>query len=288
MPPNASNSPSTPTPTAKTAAAGRLFTGGAANWLYSAPTGQGLNISAMTSGLPFFINAHNGGFDYPVQFADGSLGCTTFTDSHYYGQTDSFCVPNPAGGFAPSVGGWGANDGHLVVVDTQAHRYYDFWKLNVNAQGKPQSTDVGAIRAGDLSGNGAPGTTAANISGLAGDILPGELDCSTCLNHALNVIVPSTMNSSQLGHQAPASKTDGGVPGAVFREGAKIRFDPGIQVDSLPVSTAVKAVMRALQLYGGVITDQTGGNCISFYSALDTNPDLTGINQIGQHLFLYY
>ena len=241
----------------------------------------------MVAGLPVELNTHNGGFDYPVQYADGSLGCTTFTDARYYNQTDKYCVPNPPGGFKPSYGGWGADDGHLVIVDQAAHTYYDFWKFNVDAQGRPVSTDVGKITRGNLDGDGNPGTTAAGITGLAGDILPGELDCATCLNHALSIIVPGTMNSPQLGRQAPVQKTDGSVGGAIFREGAKIRFDPSIDVNSLPVSTAVKAVMRALQLYGGVITDQTGGHNIGIYTALPTVPDVAGINQIAAHLFLY-
>ncbi|HUX66732.1 MAG TPA: hypothetical protein VMV31_04515, partial [Terriglobales bacterium] len=90
------------------------------------------------------------------------------------------------------------------------------------------------------------------------------------------------------GHQAPAVKTDGTVGGAIFREGAKIRFDPSINVATLGVPVATQAILRALQLYGGVITDQTGGSQISFYSDLATAPSLTSLNLIGQHLFLYY
>lgn len=266
----------------------RLFTNSAADWLYSPPTGTGINISTTTSNITFHVNTHDGGFDYPVQYTDGTHGCTNFNDTGHWNFNDHYCVPNPANGFYPSVGGWGANDGHLVVVDTKNNVYYDFWQLLANGKGTPTSANVGQITEGSLNGNGTPGTTAAVITGLAGDILPGELNCSTCLQHALNVVVPGAMNSNLVGHQAPAQKTDGSHSGAIFREGAKIRFDPSINVDSLPVSTAVKAIMKALQNYGGVITDQTGGTGISFYSSLPSQPDLTGINLIGQHLLIYY
>lgn len=275
--------------TTATAPSNRLFPSSSADWLYSPPTGTGVNISAITSGISFHLNTHNGGFDYPVQYTDGTHGCTTFTDVGHWNYNDTYCVPNPANGYYPSVGGWGANDGHLVVVNTATNTYYDFWKLLTDGSGHPTSTNVGHIVKGSLSsGNGVPGTTAAVITGIAGDILPGELNCETCLQHAVQVIVPGTLNSNLIGHQAPAQRTDGTVSGALFREGAKIRFDPGINVDSLPVSTAVKAIMKALQNYGGVITDQTGGSAISFYSALPSPPDLTGINLIGQHLLIYY
>lgn len=238
--------------------------------------------------MQFQVNTHDGGFDYPVVYTDGTHGCTTFTDTLQYAFTDHTCVPNPPNGYWPSVGGWGANDGHLVVVDPSTRTYYDFWKLYVTSSGQPTSTNVGGIFSGSLDGDGTPGTTAANITGLAGDILTGELDCTTCLQHALSVIVPGSMNSGLPGTQAPGNHHDGSTQGGVFREASKIRFDPSINVDSLQVSTAVKAIMKALQLYGGVITDQTGGTAIAFYSALPKQPDLTGLNQIGQHLLIYY
>lgn len=235
------------------------------------------------------VNTHDGGFDYPVVYTDGTHGCTTFTDTLQYNYTDKVCVPNPANGYFPSVGGWGSDDGHLVVVDTANGQYYDFWKLYVNSSGQPTSTNVGGIFTGSYTtGNGTPGTTAANITGLAGDIMPGELDCTTCLNHALSVAVPGSMNSNLVGTQSSATKTDGSVQGGIFREGAKIRFDPSINVDSLSASTAVKAIMKALQEYGGVITDQTGANSMGIYTSLAAQPDLTGINQITQHLLIYY
>ncbi len=280
--------PPPPPPPPPVVSGTRLFPSSAADWLYSAPTGTALNISSVTSGMRWDLNVHSQGFDYPVVTTDGTHGCTNFTDTLQYAYTDHYCVPNPPAGYWPSVGGWGANDGHLVVVDTSTGYYYDFWKLYVNSSGQPTSTNVGGLARGALSGNGTPGHTASKITGLAGDIMPGELDCATCLNHALSLIVPSSMNSNLVGTQAPAMKTDGTVRGALFREGAKIRFDPSINVSSLTASTAVKAILRALQLYGGVITDQTGGSQMAFYTDLASKPDMTGMNLIGQHLFLYY
>ena len=267
----------------------RLFTNTSADWLYSAPTGTGKYISGTNANMGFGLDTHDGGFDYPVQYTDGTHGCTTFTDTRYYGYHDNICVPNPADGFHPSTGGWGANDGHLVVVNTSTRMYYDFWKLLVDVNGNPTSTNVGQIVEGSLDkGNGTPGTTAAVITGLAGAILPGELDCATCLNHALQAVVPGGMNSNNVCHQAPAEKTDGSVSGGIFCEGAKLRFDPSINVDSLNVSTAVKAILHALQNYGAVITDQSGGNGIAFYTALPKAPDLSGFGIIGQHMLIYY
>ncbi|MGH9413382.1 MAG: hypothetical protein ACRD0Y_06535 [Terriglobales bacterium] len=275
-----------PVAPAAPAAPAKLFPAAAAAWLYSAPTGTPIDISSLKMG--FDLNTHDGGFDFPVEYTDGTHGCTTFTDTIEYNLQDKICVPNPAGGYHPSVGGWGYNDGHVVIVDSANGNYYGFWKLYVDSNGNPASTNVGKLVQGSLNGDGTPGTTATAITGLAGDILPGELDCLTCLNHALNIIVPGAMNSNRLCHQAPAMGTDGSVPGAIFCEGAKIRFDPSVDLSTLQASTAVKAIMRALQLYGGVITDQSGGGTISCYTDLATQPDMTGSKLIGQHLWIYY
>lgn len=293
----------------------RLFPNASAAWLYSAPAGSGSDITSVTSSMGFAVNAHDGGFDYPVVYTDGSHGCTNVVDSPSYG--DSYCVPNPAGGYFPSVGGCGANDGHLVVVDTSTGDYFDFWRLYTNGSGVPTNSqvngayDVGAIFEGSLNGNGAPGTTAAAISGAAGAIMPGELDCGTCLNHAVLVTVPWWLNSDQFGNtQSPAEKTDGksiadggcgSIAGnVIFEEGAEIQFDPSIDVSTLPnISTAGQALLRALQLYGGVLVDQGGnsshscgqlGGGFGFYSSLATTPDLgSGMSsEAGAHLKIYY
>jgi hypothetical protein len=266
-----------------TTSGNRIFTGPGANWLYSAPTGSGISIASQTSGLGFGIHAHTDHWDFPVQYTDGTHGTTTFNDSGAW-YNDTYAVPNPANGYWPAIGG----DGHLVVVNTADGSYYDFWELQVNGNGTPVSTHVGRIVRGFLNGDGTPGTTAANITGLAGDIMPGELDCETCLNHALSVVVPMTMTRAGHGSQAPGGGYDGSTPGGIFEEGAKLRFDPNVDVSSLPASTAAKAIMRALQLYGGVITDRTQAGGCSFYSSLPSDPDQTGMNLIGQHLMIYY
>lgn len=279
--------PSAPAP------APRLFTSSGAAWLYSPPSGQGLDISStlVADNLGFSLNTVQG-FGYPVEYTDGSYGCTTFTDTRYYNYTDKICVPNPPNGYWPTLGccNGTSNDGHLIVVNSKTLDYYDFWKLFTDGNGHPTSTNVGKIVSGNLAtSDGTPGTTAALVTGLAGDVMPGELDCEDCLQHALNVIVPGSMNSPLLGHQGPPNTwMDGSVQGGIFREGAKIRFDPSVNVDSLPASTAVRAIMKALQKYGGLITDQTGANAICIYSDLKQQPDMTGQDLIKQHLWIYY
>lgn len=273
------------------------FTNNSASWLYSAPTGPYTDISSQTQNLTFVVDSHAGSWDYPVQFTDGTHGTTTFDDFHWYNRTDQIAVPNVqdgGGGFAPSTG----SDGHLVVVDTSTRMFYDFWKLCVNSSGVPitcsgnySPTSIGQILSGSLNmSNGAPGgDTSSGISGLAGVILPNELNTGEAVPHALSVVVPASMANGNICTAAPATHTDGSVSGAVFCQGAKIRMDPSINVDSLSASPAAKAIMKALQIYGGVIVDQSGGSGVAFYSSLQTDPDLTGLAQnLGPHVWIYY
>jgi hypothetical protein len=47
--------------------------------------------------------------------------------------------------------------------------------------------------------------------------------------------------------------------------------------------------MKALQDYGGVIVDQSGGTGMAFYSSLQSEPDLTGLqSNLLAHLWIYY
>ncbi|MGH9484487.1 MAG: hypothetical protein ACRD1F_05470, partial [Terriglobales bacterium] len=47
------------------AGAARLFPSASADWLYTAPSGSGLDISSITSTIDFGVNTPQGGFDFP-------------------------------------------------------------------------------------------------------------------------------------------------------------------------------------------------------------------------------
>lgn len=277
----------------------RLFSSPAADWLYSAPTGPHEDISALVTRL--HPHVYTGGppptWNWPVQYTNGAHGVTVFNDFCWYGRKDQVATPNvraDGGGWTPSTG----SDGHLTVINTSDHMAYDFWRLCVDARGRPKTCprncgprSVGQITAYDLrTSNGAGGGTSSGILGLAGDILPGELAGPGPVRHALSAVAPGSMMSPRLCSAAPATHTDGTVPGGVFCEGAKLRLDPSFRVDALPASAAAKAILKAMQRYGAVITDQTGcDKCLNFYSALPSGAglDLTGLDALMKHLWIY-
>jgi hypothetical protein len=56
--------------------------------------------------------------------------------------------------------------------------------------------------------------------------------------------------------RAPAGKTDGTATGGdCIPEGALVRLDPAVDLDSLQLAPAVHAVARALQTYGAYVVD---------------------------------
>jgi hypothetical protein len=254
-----------------------------ATWLHQGPPPSGVSLASVAGQYTAWVqtaDSASNSYGFPIQEADGSNGYTTFSDNFNH----SITVPNPTGGYTPA----GGTDGHLVVVDPNTGQYFDFWTLSVDANGNPTSTHVGRIEQGNYqTGDGTPGTTAVSVTGLAGDILPGELSTANGIQHALNVATPSNLTAPGHGNQGPPglSGADGSANGGVFQEGQEIFIPQSVNVDALNVSTAVKSIMHALQNYGGLITDNAGGT-LGFYSDISSSqmPDLTGLDQIEQYL----
>lgn len=241
------------------------LTSTSAAYIHEAPTGSYTDISSDSGLTSVGLLTHDGGFDMPIQYTDGTHGTTTFDDFHWYGRTDQIAVPNitSGGGFFPSVGGYGADDGHLVVIDTTTRTAYEFWRLCTDSNGTPitcsgnySPTSVGNIQSYSLntSNGGSIQTTASGIAGAVGDLLPGELNGAP-VPHALIVSVDGNLMNPNVCTEAPANGTDGSVAGATFCEGAKLRMDPSVDVDTLSASPAAKSIMKAFQVFGAIIVD---------------------------------
>jgi hypothetical protein len=166
--------------------------------------------------------------------------------------------------------------------------------------GAPGETVCG-IR-GIFSGNLATsppnlgGGTAAGIVSGAGIIMPGELDCPTCLNHMIHVMATIGLANATTCNAFPVGKTGDGrgtLPHAILCEGGILQYTGDwTQLDPATHSAAVIALARALQLYGGMITDRGGTNSspdsVSFYSDYNTVPSTKGIGDLLQHLAVFY
>jgi hypothetical protein len=152
------------------------------------------------------------------------------------------------------------DDGHLAVVDPGSNREWDMWQAQKN--GSSWSASAGAAL--DMSGNavapsGTAGGDAANFPLLGGLVRPEEI-LQGHIDHALVFGMPAV---SYRGHVCPATHNDGSTadPNAL-EEGARLRLDPSVDVNALPIPQWQKTIARALQTYGMYLRDQGGSLAI--------------------------
>ncbi|HUX66275.1 MAG TPA: fibronectin type III domain-containing protein [Terriglobales bacterium] len=319
-------------PPTATACPGCFFTSPAAAWLYAGANprwGSGRDLATLTAGwAPPDLNTNQAGFAMPVQHTNDSYGSTGFNDFNYGPgwRHDSASVPNPPGdvwtpscGWLPpaqfgATGCFGSYDGKDFIIDDTTGNFYEMDQLYVNSQGQPINFGVNGYGSGLCGGAGetvcgvrgvfsgnlatsAPnlgGATAAGLVAGAGDIMPGELDCATCLNHTVLLVGSPDLINSATCDAFPTGKSGDGfnaLPQAVLCEGGVLAWTGDwTQLDPATHSTAVIALARALQLYGGLIVDQGGAGHegFSFYTDYDAPPDMTGAADLNVGLVVFY
>jgi hypothetical protein len=181
---------------------------------------------------------------------------------------DGYQIPIPGTATASS-----GSDGALVVVDTSARRVYELWQAAKDSQGA-WTASFGGVSSLDGPGWGGAGT-GAGASRLAGVIRMSEI-AAGLIPHALALQVD---NSCAGVFRAPAIKTDGTASRSdCIPEGALIRLDPSVDLATLALSPAERAVGKALQEYGGYVVDR-GGAPLSVSFELD--PTASGGDSVG-------
>jgi len=319
-------------PPPATTCPGCFFTSPAAAWLYAGANprwGSGRDLATLAAGwAPPDLNTNQAGFAMPVQHTNASYGSTSFNDFNYGPgwRHDSAVVPNPPGGVWTPSCGWlppaqfgatrcyGSYDGKDFIIDDSTGNFYEMDQLYVNSLGQPINFGVNGYGTGRCGGAGetvcglrgifsgnlatsAPnlgGATAAGLVAGAGDIMPGELDCTTCLNHTVLLVGSQDLINSATCDAFPTGKSgDGfaGLPQAVLCEGGVLVWTGDwTQLNPATHSTAVIALARALQIYGGLIVDQGGAGHegYSFYTDYNASPDMTGAADLNAALVVFY
>ena len=105
------------------------------------------------------------------------------------------------------------------------------------------------------------GATATSLPVIAGTILVRELRAGQ-INHALALGLPAPRAES---FAWPAQRTDGTGPPDAIPEGARLRLDPDLNLDSLGLPPITLMMARAAQRYGMIVRDQTHA-AIGFYA----------------------
>jgi hypothetical protein len=175
-------------------------------------------------------------------------------------------VPLPADAL-PARG----TDRHLVVWQPGTDRMWEFWRI-FHLQSGWQAAWGGAIQnASTSSGVFGPdawpgaepwwGATASSLPLVGGLITLADLRRGR-IEHALSIALPKIRAGV---FASPAGRDDGTSPDPTsLPEGARLRLDPRLNLDSLDLPPLTRMIAEAAQRYGIFVRD-TGGD-ISFYA----------------------
>jgi hypothetical protein len=183
-------------------------------------------------------------------------------------------VPLPAGAH-PAAG----TDGELVVWQPSTDRMWEFWRLVHGSSGWSASWGGAMQHVSSNPGVYGPeawpgatpwwGATACSLP-LAGGLITLEDLADGQINHALAMSIP---NVRARVYASPAQRTDGTSNSSLsLPEGAHLRLDPSLNLDSLHLAHLTLMIARAAQRYGIYIRDSSPN--IGFY-AQDPTPTAT-------------
>jgi hypothetical protein len=155
-------------------------------------------------------------------------------------------------------------DRHLTVWQPSKDRLWEFFGARRTSQGWSARWG-GAIRRvsknpGYYTASAWPGAmrhwgaTASSLPMIGGTIMLDELRKGR-IPHALALNVPAARANV---FSWPAQRTDGQGPPTALPEGARLRLDPTVDIDSLGLPKLGRMIARAAQRYGMVVRDQTG------------------------------
>jgi hypothetical protein len=182
-------------------------------------------------------------------------------------QQDFSAVPVPADA-VPAKG----SDAHLTVYQPSTDTLWDMWKASKQADGWHFRWGGELTHVSTSPGYwpNAMGATATSLPLLGGLIRISETQAGV-IPHALALAIPEAMAKTFVW---PAQRTDGASTLAnAIPEGTRFRLDPTVDVSTLPLKPAAKAIALAAQRYGIVVRDTAGA--VTFYAE---DPTPTGTN----------
>jgi hypothetical protein len=165
-------------------------------------------------------------------------------------------IPNDA---KPSAG----VDRHMTIWQPSTDRLWEFWQARRVRDGWHASWG-GAIKnvsesPGYYTASAWPGArrnwgaTASSLPVIGGVMTVAELNRGR-IDHALAINLPAPRTGT---FAWPAQRTDGTGGPTTLPEGARLRLDPALDVESLNLPPLTKMIALAAQRYGMVVRDQT-------------------------------
>lgn len=212
---------------------------------------------ALTAAGHWWVNREN--YASPVVFSTAGQPLVTITIKQpgaWGWPAATLQLPIPA-----SQDGAGGSDGSLIVVSNNvAYHFFRFSRT-----GDQSATAVCYAKDNIITDSGfgslvpfrGAGVRASGASGLGGIIMGGDLASGT-INHALSVAL--TNAQLKAGFVAPAIAQDAGAASQYHGSipmGSRIGIPPGVAMPG-GLTPVGQMVWRALQTYGGFVTNRSG------------------------------
>ncbi|HXS47680.1 MAG TPA: hypothetical protein VN756_09485 [Solirubrobacterales bacterium] len=227
--------------------------------------------TAMVAGLVQQVRQYGAGFNtttwsVPIYTAgvDQATTRVTLDNPNRYLQRAWEAVPVPPAA-RPAAG----TDRHLVVWQPASDTMWEFWHMDIQADGWHAEYGGRIVHASRSPGyyvtardeTGAVveqswwGATATGLPLVAGLVTMEEARCGA-IDHALALALPNVRQ----GYIAwPAQRGDGKDPSpTAIPEGARLRLDPRLDLSELDMPPFTRMLARAAQRYGLIVRDGAG------------------------------
>ncbi|GAA2030148.1 hypothetical protein GCM10009756_22840 [Pseudokineococcus marinus] len=177
-----------------------------------------------------------------------------YVPSGLYGDGGQFVsVPIPSNA-VPAAG----TDGQLTIYSPGTDQLWEFWKASKKADGWHACwggrIDTVSTSAGQFKDHF--GASASGLAVTAGSIRINEAKTGV-INHALSLQLIAPKHYKTVSW--PAVRSDGwSTSASAVPQGQRLRLDPTVNVDALKLTPVAKAVAKAAQKYGFIVTDTAG------------------------------
>jgi hypothetical protein len=189
----------------------------------------------------------------PVRVTQWDCQKKGYTDPNLAAQWSAVPIPSYA---VQSKG----TDGEMTVYQPSTDTIWEFWQAR-KVNGSWQACWGGRLASASASDGSFPGhygTTATGLPFIGGQITPDELQRGE-IKHVMGISLVEIEHFNIFSW--PARRSDGWnsqrIPNRI-PEGTRLRLDPNVNVDALPMSRAGKTIAKAAQKYGFVVWDRAG------------------------------
>lgn len=168
-------------------------------------------------------------------------------------------------------------DKALSIWSPTTDQLWEFWVMEKQGDGWRACWGGRIDQVSQSDGRFPPpsGATATGIP-MIGTMVGVQDAAAGRIDHAMGLTLIDPAPWNEIRYPAGRSDGDSAAPDAI-PEGSRLRLDPNVDVDALPMSPLGKAIARAAQQYGFIVVDKAGAVAVIAESGLPEK-QVTGVN----------